>query len=61
MARIIEFQIPENYRSKAQVSVSITRGEMIEFPAISEKNERLIRSGRTCPDSRINTLILEGE
>ena len=61
MARIIEFQIPENYRPQAQVIIAITRGEMIEFPAISEKNERLIGSGRTCPDRGIDALILEVE
>ncbi len=61
MARIIEFQIPENYRPQAQVIIAITRGEMIQFPSISGKNERLIGSGRPSPDSRINTLILDGE
>lgn len=61
MARIIEFRIPENYRPQTQVIIAITRGEMIQFPAIFGKNERLIGSGRPSPDSSINTLILDGE
>jgi hypothetical protein len=38
MARVIEFYIPENYHPKQKPAVvSISRGKVIEFPAIPSK------------------------